>query len=911
MIQKMNPLKETSSADISELKSVRENLLKSPASEAFSGVLTKMLRDLSTKEVNVEATGPVVGMGLGMGASEAIADPTINVIDSHISQLISPTNGNRFQPDYDEMKMIANEKHEGSNLHNLLRENLLINSIEEEEAFRLGFGVEQWKVLAIDFEKTAIVGRTSNSILVAIGHGATYKLVTSLELNIPPDTRFHFETLKVFDSKLNRARNLVLIALQGQLIWHELLDHELIEIHRWNLLKEIESLIHFTHDGSEILLLSTIDTAGKVQAEFIEFNVPDSEFWVIQAFALPERSPSMSCLDLGGDVIVAFVQNQSLAIYRHQFTKHLRGKFVHFKTIRAPNVTVVSGFRIGGHSYLAIGGDQPQILRYFNGDFHQQTILSQSFGFVEEFLPIPIRTYRDDLVLLVQHRLDLISHTLAVVDALVWNGIAFENAMSVPCHILADPNANGFTCMLDAERDDGFLGAAFIHHEKENCVNILIPRKDAHSGLFRVNFTFIDAEDPLMKEMDQMKQSIELINQMLNYEETVQEEVEAALKRSMDPNNDYILEGLTWIDELQTDFLELNGNVELENNAVEFIDSIWTQEDFLVNLDQLEAMITADEQKLRMIDEELNNLNRIHRQAPKEQRNQDSPIINIGSYNFNGQIEPKTLKLLPSDHARLPRQKKPEPPQIHTTGFYTFNGQLDPETIKTLPQPEASQRTPRQVKPIEESKVAELNVKNLQVETINGIPFSELIFLDNGQLVIPNRNISFLGLVEAENVNMLNNGRVNGIDFSHEVLAVQSPNPSNDLMFENVIVQSIDVEKLNDVAVDKTSLETIDLPTDIQPNLTAKSVFMRNNLNVEKINGINWSEFEAKLIPKHKPASINEITVEGDVWVVGAGELNTKFLNKLPFSEGFVLTSGPRDTVITGKKIFAGEVCKF
>lgn len=906
MIKKLDLPKEKSPSDLLELKSVRENLLKSPVAEGFSGNLSRMLKDLSTKDI-LAAAGPV----LGMEASEAIADPNINVIDSHVSQLIKTSKDGSFQPDFNEMKQMANEKHEDSNLHNLLRENLLIQSIKEEGKFRLGVGVERWKVMTITFEKTALIGRTSNSIIVAIGHGDHYQLVSSLEFHVPPNTPFHVETLKIYDSKLSRARNLLLVALQGQIIWHELMGNELVEIHRWNLLKEIESLVHFTHDGSEILLLSTVDEGGKFQAEFIEFNVPDSEFWVIQAFTLPERSLSMTCLDLGGDVIVAFVQNNSLSIYRHQFTKHLRGKFTHFKTIRASNVSVVSGFRIGGHSYLAIGGDQPQILRYFNGDFHQQTILSQSFGFVEEFLPIPIRTYRDDLVLLVQHRLDLGTHTLAVVDALVWNGIAFENALSVPCHILADPNANGFTCMLDAERDDGFLGAAFVHHEKENGFYVLIPRTEAHSGLFRINYTFVDAEDPLMKEMEQIKKSIELINQMLDYEETVKKEVEEALKIAMDPNNDFILDGLTWIDELETDFLELDGNVELENNIVEFLDNMtWTQADFLVNLDQLEAMITADEQKLKMIDDELNKLNRINRQATNEQEIRDSQVINMGVYSFNGHVEPKTLQRLPTGHARPPRQRNEEQP-VHNVGVHTFNGQLDPKSIKTLPPPEGNSRPPRQVKAMEESRVAMLSAKNLQAETINGIPFSELIFLENGQLVMPNGNISFLGFVQAENVNMLNNGRVNGIDFSHEVLAVQSPNPVKHLIFENVVVSNIDVETLNNVAVDSESLQTINVPLNIQPSINATSVTMRNNLNVKEINGINWNEFVAKLVPKHLPSSIDELSVDGDVWVVEAGQLNAKLLNELAFPQDYVLKSGPRGTTITGRKTFSGDVGKW
>jgi hypothetical protein len=849
---------------LTEVNILKENVLKATQPTGFSANLTQMLKTVEFK------VAPI----LGLEASEAIADPNINVIDSHVSQITkeSASSGGKFQPDLDEIRKVT-QQHRDSEFHNLYRENLEIKSISEEPKFVLGYDVEDWKVLPL-VDKTALIGKTKNSIILAIGHNDTYQHMKTLEFDVPVSSSLHFEVLKIWDSNQSRARNLVLVAVNGRLIWHELFVTDLVKIHEWNLLKEIDSIKHFTHDGSDIILVNTIDDTEKVQAEFIEFNVPDSEFWVIQAFTLPSRSPSMTCLDLGRDLIVAFVQSNRVLVYRHQFTKHLRGKFTHFRTIEAANVSTVAGFRIGGHSYLAIGGDQPQILRYFKDDFHQQTILAQSFGFVEEFLPIPIRTYRDDLVLLVQHRLDLGTHSL--VDALVWNGIAFENALSIPCNISADPNANGFTCMLDLERDKGLKGAAFVHHEKENQLFIIIPRHEAHSGIFHVAYEMVEAEDPLIKEMEQIKKSIELINQMLDFEEAVKKEVDEAMKVAVNPKNDYRLED-AWIDEINTEFLELDGNVKLD--GVEFLRSMWTKEDFEnldEKLDNLEKTIAQDELKLKWIDRELNKLNRINRQTPQQPRTlPDSPIYYVSHLPFNGQLNLKTLRV-----------EEPEQPQ-HS-------------------------RQRRQTDPIPESSVSALTVKNIDVQTINGILADDLMFLENGQLVVPTGNISFVDQVIVNEVIMKNDGRVNGIDFSREVLAVDSPNLPRNLQFENVIVQNLDVGTLNNILVDFESLKNINAPVDNQQNITAKSVVMRNNLNVETINGIAWKEFMEKLVPKHKESSIGDITVDGDVVIVGDGsQLNARFLNELPFPEGFVLTKGPTETTITGRKFFQRELGKF
>lgn len=845
---------------VSEINLLKESLLKSSAAAGFSSNLNEMLKGSLS-----DTSSPL----LGMDASEAIADPNINVIDSHVTQLINAntTKNRNFQPDLEEIENIAKRRNQVNNVNNLYRENLQIDSIQEETRFRLGSNVEKWKALAVG-DKTALVGKTESSVVLLIGHNDTYEEVRTLSFEVPSSGSLHVEALKVFDPNHNAAKDFVLVAVGGHLIWHEISEDDLVEIHRWNLLKEIDSMLYFKHEGSDIVLVTTIDEFRKVQAEFIEFNIPGNEFWVIQAFPLPARSPSMTYLDLGRDLIVAFVQQSQVLVYQHQFTKHLRGKFSLHRTIDATNVKVIEGFRIGGHSYLAIGGDQPQVLRYISGDFHQQTILSQSFGFVEDFLPIPIRTYRDDLVLLVQHRLDLGTHSLAVVDALIWNGIAFENALSVPCHISADPNANGFTCMLDLERDEGLLGATFVHYPKENGLYLVVPRRDAHSGLFKINYSIVDVQDPILMELEQVKKSIELINQMIDFEDLVKKEIDEALKVAINPKNDFSFENLHWVDQIHSDILELDGNVEVASDVIEFEDSSWTQEDFLVDLDSLERTIAVDEQKLKLIDQELNKLNRIHRQAPPRQQQPDSPIYRIGTFPLNGRIDPQTI-LIPQKGQSRPR---------------------------------------RDTNPIEEALVTTLTAKNLEVKTINGVPVSEFIFLENGSLNVPESNVEFLETIEVDNVNMLNDGRVNGIDFSHDVLAIDSPNPPKHLTFDHVVAQNLFASKLNDVPVDLPSLQEIELPMGILHNLSAKSVLMRDNLNVNSINGKNWNEFLEKLVPKHLPSSIDEIHVKGDVMVYG--DLNAESMNSLPFPSGYVLKHGPSETTITGKKVFKRELRK-
>lgn len=879
-----------------ELALLKETLKKAPSvSSTLSENLTKALKE--------SPTDTQVASVLGIGAAEAIADPNINVIDSHVAQITSVTNSRAlsFQPDQEEIKSILKDKYSGSNLLNVYRENLKVESIQEEKDFKIGEGVEQWKALTLSVDNTVLVGRRPSSIVLYVGNNETYQDIGTVPFDVEPGSKLLIETFNLWDSNQERVRHLILVAVNQQLIWHELRDNEVAEFQRWNLLKEIDSMVHFSNDGTEILLISTVDAqGGNVQAELIEFNVPDDQFWVLQVFPLQNRSSSMTPLDLGRDFIVAFVQENAVLIFRHEIAQHSRGKFTLFKTIEAANVSTISAFRIGGHSYLAIGGDQPQILRYVNGDFIPQTILSQSFGFVEQFFPVTIRTHRDDLMLLVQHRLEMGTHSIAVVNALVWNGIAFETALSVPCNISADPNANGFTCMLDLERDEGLLGAEFIHIAKEQRLYILVPRHEVHSGLFRVKYAMVDAEDPVQKDMEQMKKSIELINHMLEYEENVKSEVEGVLACGINPKDDVTFDNLDTIESIETEYLEFDKNVILNSDVIDFIGSSWTQSDFLIDFDKLEAAVAENEERLRVID---NEINMIHSNNRHVRQPRDSEVHNIGKFSLNGQLESASSRA-----SRESNQPTTQSSQIFYFYSVPANGQLNPQTMRIEPQ--EHRRRSREAVPIEQSVIPELQVDNIDLETLNGIPFDDLLFLENGQLIVPDKDIIFTDSVHIENLNMLNDGKINGVDFSHEVLAVDSPSPVQHMNFEHVVVRDLNVDLIEETPVDLSSLKSLDIP-DEPLNLTAQNVIFNDDLKIETVNGIPWDEFVAKLIPKHLPSSIPQLHIEGDLVLIGdRSSINAQFLNDLPFPSGYVLRGG-NETIITGKKTFLNELGEF
>ena len=807
-----------------------------------------------------------------------------DVIDSRIVKIETVFNSNHstFNDQFhihndSQIHQITDDK---ESAHDLYRENLHIVLIREDTNFLIGQNALQWKSITTG-NVVALIGRTFNSIILVIGKNGTFELVQEEKFEITASDVLCLEVMTIWDHEQNTERNIVLLTVKNQIVWFELNNFKLKEVWRWDLYKNIENLIYFKLETRNVLLLSTLDNNHLSSANFFEFDIVSKQNWIIQVIPLEMPTKSMSCLDIGKDFIVAFVQESQVKVYKYQYTKYQRGMFVLFKEIEARNASVVTGFRIGGFSYLAIGGGEPRILRYFKDDFYPQTILSQSFGFVEQYMPIPLRTFRDDLILLVQHRLHFPTHTAVVLEALTWNGIAFDATLSVPCQTF-DPNAHGFSCMLDLDREEGIMGATFIQQDKE--LSIIVPRHEVHSGLFHINYNIIDAVDPFVKEMDQLKKSFDLIIQMLDYEELVKKEADIVLNSTVNPYEDHYFEDENEIGDIRTEFLEFQENIILENDKIEFLDMAWTKEDFLVSLDKIEQTLSFDEQKLLHMEDEMNHLTRNNREAVTE------PI----------HVVPQPIHVVP------------QPIQPHYIGPYNFNGQLDPKTIRVI-TPEESRRPRRQILPIKELKMKNLNVKNIVFETINGIPASELVFIENGTLnLMPNRNLIINDSVFVKDIVMSNEGRVNGINIDKDVLAIDSINFPKNLVLDQVIVgDNLQIASINQFPVDVASLQAVDVQT-IDTNLaniTTKSALLHGNLKVETINGILWTELMRKIVPKHLPAQLDKVAVSGDVIL---GELGPQLIidqiNELLFPSDVVLRGGPRETIISGKKNFLGSL---
>jgi hypothetical protein len=317
--------------------------------------------------------------------------------------------------------------------------------------------------------------------------------------------------------------------------------------------------------------------------------------------------------------------------------------------------------------------------------------------------------------------------------------------------------------------------------------------------------------------------------------------------------------------------LELEEKVFLENEALEFIGSNWRKYDIVKSLDEMEATVKSDEEELNKLNDELTNLIRRNRQAPKV------------------------------------------PDEAHHVGVHTFDGRLDPSTIRILPTDPPlinHNRSPRQTnfKDLVDVNLRNLNARDLVFETFNGIPADDLMFIENGKLKVPGELV-FEDSVKVQKVDLLNEGTVNEVVIKKDILALDSTNLPDNLGFESIVVEDVETSAINGIPMSIKILEEISvIDSNNLSSISTKEVELNGNLNAETINGISWQEFQKNLVPKHIPSNIDEIEVLGNLIITEKGKLAINVLNKLAFPDEFVQKSGPEETTILGKKTFLGKL---
>ncbi|KNC34097.1 hypothetical protein FF38_06460 [Lucilia cuprina] len=601
---------------------------------------------LAMKEKGKEALLTIVGVGqeseteeqVGAGAEEQESDAKApNIITANI--------GDDSEIDIRKLQRLVVSKRR-------TKEVLILKYIEEDFSFDLGPEVHEWEHI-IHAGQEYFIGRRLTDLLIVRKDTAKYEKAMVVDVgHLISD----IETYTYWNMEQQQQEGVILIATGDKVLWYRANNEtKQIELYwDWLVGNTITGLTYFTLDSKDYLTISSNQSslAGHYALNIYQYKLHTKEFWIVQRLQLDFKIDKVTFLNTGRDVILAIPQNNTAEIYT--FNPH-EAAFSHIRfqlkrSVPAEGILTIAGFKMGGRNYLALTGYQPQILLYQQGDFISKTILGQNFGLVELFFPIPVRTYRDDLILLVQHRVDFSTHTLTVVGTLIWDGEAFETSIPVPCHLGAHV-VFGVGCMLDIQRDEGLKGAALLRSGGD--ISVIVPRYKAESGLFRFHTELLAKNSELLD----LQEIFDFLKDWVKEQDELVAQAEAFL---IIPNEDLLnaQPDLTSLETLKTPEFVFNGEVaEIYVN-----DYKWSSEDTTMDLEMiiqsvedLDRSLNSGRQRRNLdevLHEELDFDEVFVDDLQVENVNGQTFFIQNGDLNFDGEVNIAELEILDQEHFR-------------------------------------------------------------------------------------------------------------------------------------------------------------------------------------------------------------------------------------------------------------------
>ncbi|XP_058825184.1 uncharacterized protein LOC131685473 [Topomyia yanbarensis] len=839
----------------------------------------------STQQKN-EVTNKLFQLGIGTGKPEKSINPEDQVLQGIRDQILQGTNEeddllqqvrdgdlfNAFHEAIDEKiidpSFIETLASVGKPplINKYTRDTLMIKSIREDVNFTFGENVYSWKALQhANKDQHLIVGLSAEGIVILYETSGEFSLQQEIPMETVPSA---FEVINVWNSTAEASVSCLVVATETSLIWYSMrstANFSLIEEWRWPLLKTT-TVIKFIHykDIDMILLVGTHPNKQKtISATLYEFNFEKQQFWLMQKLVLQFPCKSIGIVNIGSEFLVAFPQNNTAMVYTLEMGKEYRGKISLIANFTSEQINSVGAFQIGRFAYIAIGGESPQILRYSNGNFTSQTVPSETLETVESFIELPTRTYRDDLILLVQHRLAFSTHEVQRLEILVWNGEYFDIRSNIPCYVEDDIMDNEVSCLLDLHRPTGIAGSAIVQRDKQ--VSMIIPRSDAHSSLFHFEISMLSAENPITQKEQEIRDTIDAFTKILVHQDVVIKQALDLIAQAENNDKPMVLDNCLF-ESVEADVVYLDSNFQWPDDNIIVGDVVWTQEDSAIDVAALLREMEYEEAQLLRLESELEFA-------------------------------------IPKNHGPSLDLKKPL-----RVGHLTVEGSLVTDNLYVRRLEEAPPvQGPRPAEPIKELRVKDLEVRHLNFEFFNGEPASELVFNVGDSIVLGNK-IVFEETVVAENAILPEGGTVNGIDLSESMVYFNNESRRwKNLVFDqlevtgDVIVHDlINGEKLD---LDEMKAKFRDATSKPKDVLTADTLVLNGSLHFKTLNGIPWEDIVEGLVMKNKPNHLAELRIEGNL-ILEHPNITVDRLNDFAFPGSFLFSNSPTESIVTGHKRF-------
>ncbi|KAK5643724.1 hypothetical protein RI129_007569 [Pyrocoelia pectoralis] len=390
------------------------------------------------------------------------------------------------------------------------REELAITKVITDNNFTVEENVLAWKTLP------------GNGRVYGIGMSKNAIVVLNIELSIDGKrfvarkkvAEFPWEItgIELFQHWNSESRKLEIILISAtlndnysELKWYKINGVDLELFWTWPIQKKISYMRSFQLENEKYRLLILNDTL-----DLYEFSVnsPKPNFWLSQTLSLSSPANSSAINFYGPDTYLSIPQKQQNEV---RIYKMVRDHFVFWNKISSNNVNQVASFKIGFKSFLAINGENPSIYKFVKDNIEVENVNGIHLSNVDFWLPVPIKSYRDEVALILQRTVDHNTHQSNSLDVLLYDGHNFNTPEEVPCSFYGEA-AHGLDCMVDEDGYHGLVGVAVV--SLKDILGILVPHK-SKNVMFMMETVLKERKSPVEIEIEKLIETREQLQSLV------------------------------------------------------------------------------------------------------------------------------------------------------------------------------------------------------------------------------------------------------------------------------------------------------------------------------------------------------------------------------------------------------------
>lgn len=183
--------------------------------------------------------------------------------------------------------------------------------------------------------------------------------------------------------------------------------------------------------------------------------------------------------------------------------KYEGDRFIPFLNISSPKIDYINSFSLDLDSYLLINGDNAGMYKFSADKLTRENIEDLNFNGINFWLPLKVKTYKDEIILLGQRILEHEGHKSKRIEVIMKSGDKFYLYDEVPCRYYGD-SLSGIDCLVEEENHNHSLkGSTSLIFGRR--LGIVVPRRDMASGLFMLHVDTRPTPSPIQKRITALK----------------------------------------------------------------------------------------------------------------------------------------------------------------------------------------------------------------------------------------------------------------------------------------------------------------------------------------------------------------------------------------------------------------------